>query len=89
MAPTTLTLVSDLIVHKQSSSELGLVPRERLFVLLYVSSVLWFANSKPKWVIGDFEPGYEDYDRYGSRGSAIQQNDPISPPKHPISLVVR
>ena len=28
-----------------------------------IDCMLWFAGSKPKWVMGDFEDGYEDYDK--------------------------
>ena len=33
-----------------------------------IDVMLWFAGSKPRWVMGDFEEGFEDYDRYGQRG---------------------
>lgn len=33
-----------------------------------IDCMLWFGG-KPKWVMGDFEDGYEDYDRYGQRGT--------------------
>lgn len=34
-----------------------------------IDCLLWFADSKPKWVMGDFEDGYEDYTHYGQRGA--------------------
>ena len=33
-----------------------------------IDVMLWFANAKPSFVVGDFEPGYEEYDSYGQRG---------------------
>lgn len=33
-----------------------------------IDVMLWFAGSKPRWVMGDFEEGFEEYDRYGQRG---------------------
>ena len=33
-----------------------------------------FADSKPEWVTGDFEEGFDDYDRYGQRGKDSAQD---------------
>ena len=32
-----------------------------------IDAMLWFGGP-PKWVMGDFEDGFEDYDRYGQVG---------------------
>jgi predicted dehydrogenase len=33
-----------------------------------IDVLLWFASSKPRWVMADAEEGYEDYSFYGQRG---------------------
>ena len=43
-----------------------------------IDCMLWFAGSKPKWVMGDFEDGYEDYDKY-----PLSAKDFSWPPCHP------
>ena len=36
-----------------------------------IDCMLWFAGSKPKWVMGDFEEGYEDYDKCAENQPAV------------------
>ena len=33
-----------------------------------IDAMLWFAGGTPKWVMADFEDGFEDFDKYGRRG---------------------
>ena len=44
-----------------------------------IDCLLWFADSRPKWVMGDFEDGYEDYTHYGQRGADGGKDPALEP----------
>jgi predicted dehydrogenase len=44
-----------------------------------IDCLLWFADARPKWVVGDFEDGYEDYTHYGQRGADGGKNPDLEP----------
>lgn len=44
-----------------------------------IDCLLWFADARPKWVVGDFEDGYEDYTHYGQRGADGGKDPDLEP----------